>query len=235
MTTRCQRIRTTAYHPASNGMVERWHRVLKTAIMCHSEQEWIRSLPVVMMGLRNNVLQSGASPAEYVYGVPLRIPGQFVLPEDFAPDPQIFLEEFREHMRRVRPVPVDHHDKRKIFVHKNLETCSHVFLRAAFTKKSLERPYSGPHKIVKRTSKKVFEINVNGVNKQVSIENLKPAFFVVDATVVANEPEIERERNVTVKSVSPTVIPSSLGAGLNVKPVLKTYVNKKKKVMFNLA
>ncbi|GAB1868682.1 RNA-directed DNA polymerase [Camponotus japonicus] len=30
-----RRIRTTAYHPQANGMVERWHRSLKAAIMCH--------------------------------------------------------------------------------------------------------------------------------------------------------------------------------------------------------
>ncbi|GFY42540.1 transposon Tf2-9 polyprotein [Trichonephila inaurata madagascariensis] len=30
-----QRIRTTSYHPSSNGMVERLHRTLKQAIRCH--------------------------------------------------------------------------------------------------------------------------------------------------------------------------------------------------------
>ena len=32
----CQRNRTTAYHPALNGMIERWHRSLKAALMCHA-------------------------------------------------------------------------------------------------------------------------------------------------------------------------------------------------------
>ena len=32
----CQRIRTTAYHPAANGMVERFHRQLKGALKAHS-------------------------------------------------------------------------------------------------------------------------------------------------------------------------------------------------------
>ncbi|GFX01221.1 transposon Tf2-6 polyprotein [Trichonephila clavipes] len=30
-----QRIRTTAYHPSSNGMVEHLHRTIKLAIRCH--------------------------------------------------------------------------------------------------------------------------------------------------------------------------------------------------------
>jgi hypothetical protein len=30
--------RTTAYHPAANGLVERFHRTLKAAIMCHADR-----------------------------------------------------------------------------------------------------------------------------------------------------------------------------------------------------
>ena len=40
----------------------------------------------------------GSSPAELLYGTTLRIPGEFILPDDFNPDPKIFLEEFREHI-----------------------------------------------------------------------------------------------------------------------------------------
>ena len=34
-------LRTTAYHPASNGMVERLHRQLKAAIKCHDTSNWV--------------------------------------------------------------------------------------------------------------------------------------------------------------------------------------------------
>lgn len=83
--TGCNRIRTTPYHPAANGLIERWHRTLKAAIMCHNNAKWLYSLSTVLMGLRNNVLDSGASPSEYLYGTTLRIPGEFILPEDFLP------------------------------------------------------------------------------------------------------------------------------------------------------
>ena len=36
--------RITAYHPESNGIIERWHRSLKTALMCHSETQWTDTL-----------------------------------------------------------------------------------------------------------------------------------------------------------------------------------------------
>ena len=59
----CNRKQTTAYHAVSNGMIDRWHRSLKTAIMCHSHREWSRSLCSVLIGLQTNVLDIGASPA----------------------------------------------------------------------------------------------------------------------------------------------------------------------------
>jgi cleavage and polyadenylation specificity factor subunit 1 len=45
--------RTTAYHPAENGPVERFHRTLKAAIMCHANQHWIETLPLVLLGIRS--------------------------------------------------------------------------------------------------------------------------------------------------------------------------------------
>jgi cleavage and polyadenylation specificity factor subunit 1 len=38
--------RTTAHHPAANGLVERFHRTLKAAIVCHADQTWTEALPL---------------------------------------------------------------------------------------------------------------------------------------------------------------------------------------------
>lgn len=46
------------------------------------------------------------------------------------------------------------------------------------TRKSLERPYSGPHKIVERVSDRVYKIDVKGPTRSVSTELLKPAYFL---------------------------------------------------------
>ena len=45
-------LRTTAYHPAVNGMVERLHRQLKAAIKCHQNNRWTEALPTVLLGIR---------------------------------------------------------------------------------------------------------------------------------------------------------------------------------------
>ena len=121
-------------------MIERWHRCLKAAIMCHTNRKWTCTLSTVLLGLRINVLDTRSSPAEYVYGTTLRIPGEFVLPEESSSDPKEFLEEFRQHIRAVKPIPVGHKHKNRIFLHKDLNSCTHVFLRVGMMRKSLERP-----------------------------------------------------------------------------------------------
>jgi transposase InsO family protein len=71
--------RITAYHPAANGLVERFHRTLKAAIMCHADQHWTEALPLVLLGIRSSLKADlQASSAELVYGEPLRIPGEFL-------------------------------------------------------------------------------------------------------------------------------------------------------------
>ena len=176
--------------------------------LCHSDKEWSQNLSTVLLGLRNNVLDIGSSPAEFVFGTSLRVPGEFVLPDDFAPNPHVFLEEFREHMRKIKPVPVAHKYKRKAFLFKGLATCSQVFLRN-HAKKSLEPPYTGPHKILNRTSDRVYEIDVNGTSRQVSIENIKSAFFMRD----------------DIQSILSNRGDSANATGL--APPLKTYARKK--------
>ena len=56
--------RTTPHHPAANGLVERLHRTLKAAIMCHAEEKWTEALPLVLLGIRTAYkedLQSSAA------------------------------------------------------------------------------------------------------------------------------------------------------------------------------
>jgi transposase InsO family protein len=73
--------RTTAYHPAANGLVERFHRTLKAAIMCHADQQWTEMLPLVLLGIRTSFKADlQASVAELIYGEPLKIPSELLTP-----------------------------------------------------------------------------------------------------------------------------------------------------------
>lgn len=84
----CKRICTSPYHPASNGIVERWHRTLKAALMCNPNIPWTSLLPSVMLGLRTCYKEDlKPSPAEMLYGTTLKIPGEFFVHQDLEADP----------------------------------------------------------------------------------------------------------------------------------------------------
>ena len=70
---------TTSYHPASNGLVERFHRSLKTALRARcTNSNWLAELPWVLLGLRTAIKDATeASPAEMLYGQTIAVPGEF--------------------------------------------------------------------------------------------------------------------------------------------------------------
>jgi hypothetical protein len=71
---------TTAYHPQSNGLMERFHRHLKSALRARlTGPNWMQELPWVLLGIRTAPKEDlGCSSAEIVYGAPLTVPGDFV-------------------------------------------------------------------------------------------------------------------------------------------------------------
>jgi transposase InsO family protein len=70
----------TAYHPNSNGLVERFHRSMKDFLKTHlSCRDWTSQLPWVMLGLRSaHKDELGRSPAELVYGDRVMLPGELM-------------------------------------------------------------------------------------------------------------------------------------------------------------
>ena len=75
------RLRTTAYHPSSNGMIERFHRQLKATIKAYpSPDRWTEVLPMVLLGIRTCLKSDlGCSTAELVYGTTLKLPSDFFI------------------------------------------------------------------------------------------------------------------------------------------------------------
>jgi hypothetical protein len=75
-------------------------------------------------------------------------------------------------------------------VHKDLADSTHIFLRQDAVRRPLDPPYSGPQKILSRTTK-TLRIAINGRPVTVSTDRVKPAYTMVDPdgrTVTARTP-----------------------------------------------
>lgn len=175
-----EKVRTTSFHPAANGMIERVHRQLKSAIKCHETEDWMRSLPLVLLGMRCSVKEDlQASPSELVYGDTIRLPGEFFHSSKVPPGTEPFLKQLRQHVQNLRPCPAKHHVQTKIFVSKDLPTSDYVFVRNDTVRRPLQSPYDGPYHVISKTEK-VYKIEVKGKHKTVSVDRLKPAFMPND-------------------------------------------------------
>ena len=175
-----KRVRTTPYHPQSNGMVERTHRTIKAALMSNSHLPWPDALPLVLLGLRTTYKEDlQASPAEMLYGTTLRIPGDFFFHSN-QPEvsPSTFVEDLRRLAQEIRPSPASRHiSENAPFFFKDLRTCSHVFKRVDSIRKPLQQPYTGPHKVVHRVNDRTYVIEIKGQKHSVSTDALKPAYL----------------------------------------------------------
>ncbi|GFW23529.1 retrovirus-related Pol polyprotein from transposon opus [Trichonephila clavipes] len=127
---------TTSYHPQCNGKVERLHRTLKGAIKAHNNIRWTESLPTVLLGLRAAIRPDiSYTIAQMVYGTSIKLPGEFLIPPTINMDPQNFVAKLQQHMAELKPLKSPSNRKQNIFVHKDLKSCSHVFLRIDRVKK----------------------------------------------------------------------------------------------------
>ncbi|GBM94130.1 Transposon Tf2-6 polyprotein [Araneus ventricosus] len=172
-----QKIRTTPYHPSSNGIVERFHRSLKQSLRCHASTKWTESIPVVLLGLRTALKEDlQCTSAELVYGSTLKLPAEFFETPSLNVEPHEFLKNLRNVMDQLKPVSTASHDRQKVFVHPALGTCTHVFVRHDAVKKPLQAPYDGPYCVLRRTDK-TFTIEKNGKESTINIDRVKPAFF----------------------------------------------------------
>ena len=183
----CKHLRTTAYHPIANGIIERFHRQLKAALRAHTPLlHWTEKLPIVLLGIRTALktdLQCSA--AELVYGTTLRLPGEFFHHDssEAIEGPTTLLTRLRTAMRELRAVPVREQSQHSTYVSKDLANCTHVFVRNDTVRKPLQQPYDGPFRVRDRTDK-YFTLDLNGRSDKVSLDRLKPAYL----EIIANEP-----------------------------------------------
>ena len=179
---------TTAYHPQANGIVERFHRTLKATLRCavKTSQSWTRSLPWVLLGLRNAPkLETSTSTAEVVYGTPLCVPG-LCFQDEQAPRRSTIdqLALARAKVAAFTPETLDlRHFRASPFIAKTLRTASYVYVRDdRLGKPTLSPKYTGPFRVISRDwCNNTFLLDLGKKQDAVSLSRLKVASLPEEA------------------------------------------------------
>ena len=167
---------TTSFHPQSNGMIERFHRSMKSSLRARAaDSDWVSHLPLVLLGLRTVPKEdTGFSISEAVYGSALTIPGEFL------DGPELPSSQFLSKNQKVISgfsVPPPHHVSQQPpnEVPASLSNTKFVFVREDASKPSLAPLYRGPYLVLEGRSK-FFLLQVGQKVDSVSVDRLKPVF-----------------------------------------------------------
>jgi hypothetical protein len=165
---------TSAFHPCSNGILERWHRTFKAALRARaSSSEWVAHLPLILLHLRATPREdSASSPAEAVFGTQLMLPAQFL---DLPSTDESFETFIKQVMSGFQPVPTRHNNAEQLPLDlpEELLAAQFVFIRRDGPSRPLDRPYDGPYEVVQR-SRSVFKIRMGDKLVNISTSRLKP-------------------------------------------------------------
>jgi hypothetical protein len=184
-----QHVRTTAYHPQTNGKIERAHSTIKNILRCLSSHsaDWEDVLPATLMAMRVAINEDGVSPSLLVFGEHLSVPGLLV--GDPATkneeDTSEFVRKMRKHLQLLRQFVIKMHSER-IADTDNKETrkfpYKNVWLLDPLLKNSLSPKYNGPYRVVSTDQYPVLQIDIDGVIKRVTVDRLKPAPHLAEMT-----------------------------------------------------
>ena len=134
-------ILSSAYHPESQGALERFHQTLKSMLKkyCHqSSSDWDEGLPLMLFAVRETVQQSlGYSPFELLYGRQIRGPLKVLKEQWYQEAPQYpnqtvnqFLDKLKNQLYKVRSIALE-----------NLKVSQHQ-MKAHFDKKTKVRKFN---------------------------------------------------------------------------------------------
>jgi len=201
-------ISTTAYHPQSNGLVERTHRQIKDALRARlAGNRWPEHLPWVLFGLRAAPKEDSAvSSAELVFGAPLTLPGQLLT------SPETPLEDVVEALRSTQPLPTRPLTYAEAAAGlQSLQRADFVYVRKGGTVPPLSPLYQGPYKVLDRREK-FFKLEVGGQPEVISVDRLKPHLGTAPVTA-ASPPQRGRPKGPgAVKSLISSSSASTGGA-----------------------
>ena len=119
-----KRIRSTAYHPSANGLIERFHHQLKASLKAQLQPTlWVDAFPLVLLGIRTALKEDiCCSAAELVYGTTLHLAGEFFDSDHSLPlaDPAEYVAQLKATMAKLRAPPIRKQSPKKTYVSNDL-------------------------------------------------------------------------------------------------------------------
>lgn len=96
-------VRTTAYHPCANGLVERLHRQLKYALTAvDNGRTLVDKLLLIMLALRNIIKEDlKCTSADLVFGTSLTLPGQIFHTTSLSAPTTQFVADLKKKMADI--------------------------------------------------------------------------------------------------------------------------------------
>ena len=195
--------RGSAYHPESQGALERFHQTLKNMIRSYcfdTEKDWDEGIHLLLFAVRESVQESlGFSPFELVFGHSVRGPLK-LLKEKFLSNNETplnllqYVSDFRNKLSRACEVARSNLKtsqgkmKARYYNHvidRKFKPGDKVLVLSPIPGRPLQARYFGPYTIDKKTSDLNYIINTPGrrKNKQMGHVNMLKEYFDRDGSI----------------------------------------------------
>ena len=192
-----KKIRTTAFHPQSNGSLERSHHSLGEFLKqyTNSDEEWDTWVDIAMLNYNTCVQESTRyTPFEIIFGRLARLPSSDPLREaDLVPTYKGYIEELVARLNSIQKMAYDNlvqskfqskkYYDRKINP-KNFKVGDYVYLLNGPKPGKLGDHYTGPHKILELINKTNVKIQFKNSTKIVHANRLRISHINPEVTKV---------------------------------------------------
>ena len=185
---RIKRYTTSAYHPQSNGSIERSHHVLTEYLKLYIEnsRNWDEWVELAIFSYNTSVHEGMKfSPHELVFGNLAREPiSEIIIEENMEPTYTEYLRDLFDKIDTVQQMARENLIKSKLRSKKyydrrinpqNFKIEDQVYLLNEPTKGKFSDQYTGPHKVLEILQNQNVKIEVKGIPRTAHLDKLKLA------------------------------------------------------------
>ena len=171
--------KSSAYHPESQGALERFHQTLKTMIKMYcieNSKDWDEGVHLLLFAVRESVQESlGFSPFELVFGHAVRGPLLLLKEKWLDEDPEKisvlkYVATFKDRLFRAGQMAKRNlQESQSKMKSRCFEPGDRVLLLFPVASNPLQAKYSGPYKVVKKISDTNYLVKTPGRRKETQV------------------------------------------------------------------